>query len=110
MDKFKNEITIILDEIVEMLVKKNHDYGDKNLRKYGILGIIIRMSDKMERIKNIITSGRNEVGESVNNEFGDIIGYCTQAIRMLNEHGNLKNILFGDIKDAIKEFDDEDQS
>ena len=37
-EKFK----AIADEIVDMLVRKNEDYGDSNLLRYGLFGICVR--------------------------------------------------------------------
>ena len=50
----------------------------KNFRKYGLLGILVRMNDKLERLESIVASGRIEegmCGESVEDTCRDLINY-----------------------------------
>jgi len=74
----------ILSEIRELLIKKNKDYGDSNLREGGIEGIILRVQDKVSRIKHI-GSTNGLVGEAAEKEWLDIAGYAIQAIRLMRE-------------------------
>ncbi len=80
---FKN----ISDEIVCLLVKKDSDYGSNNLKKFGLFGILVRLSDKLERLNNLV--GKNSIGqakcdETIRDTFIDIAGYAINAIRLLD--------------------------
>lgn len=46
------EFKEITDEILKVLEDRNKRYGDNNLLSYGLLGLIIRISDKLSRIIN----------------------------------------------------------
>ena len=82
----ETKIRKIGGEIVEMLIKKNHDYGDDNLVKRGLLGIIIRMEDKLARLDNLyIIPKKPHVEESLEDTLKDIAGYAINAIRLLRE-------------------------
>lgn len=74
----------IIGDIHGMLLKKHHDYGPKNLDEFGTLGILIRVSDKLNRVKNMIQSGKDggHVGEKEEQEWLDIAGYAIQALRI----------------------------
>ena len=80
------QIEKISKEIADMLIKKNHDYGDDNLVKRGLLGIIIRMEDKLARLDNLyIVPKKPHVEESLEDTLKDIAGYAINAIRLLRE-------------------------
>jgi len=49
---FEQAVHKVVSEIAELVIKKQHDYGHGNILAFGETGIIVRMSDKMERIKN----------------------------------------------------------
>jgi len=66
----------------ELLVSKQEDYGHGNILKFGMIGVVIRSSDKLERIKNLTAAGTRPRNESLLDSFRDIIGYAVIA-RML---------------------------
>jgi len=70
-------------DIVEIVCKKQHDYGHGNINNFGMIGIAIRMCDKIARIKNLekLESPKNE---SLIDSYVDIVGYSMIAI-MLDE-------------------------
>ena len=80
------QIEKISKEIADMLIRKNYDYGDNNLVKRGLLGIIIRMEDKLARLDNLyIVPKKPHVEESLEDTLKDIAGYAINAIRLLRE-------------------------
>jgi len=40
-------------DMLDLLVRKQHDYGHDNINNFGIIGVAIRMCDKIARIKNL---------------------------------------------------------
>lgn len=87
------ELKKLVDEIVVMLEQKHHDYGARNLTRFGLFGILVRLSDKLARLENIIGNNlQAQVSdERIEDTFKDIIGYALQAILMLR--GKLKEDL-----------------
>ena len=66
----------ILNDIVEMLLKKNAAYGGANIVFTGLLGIATRLVDKVYRLHNLVLGGGQHNFESVEDTLRDIIGYC----------------------------------
>lgn len=55
--------------------RKNKAYGDKNLTRFGMTGIIVRMTDKMERLINMVH--KNHIDEeTVFETAGDMANYA----------------------------------
>lgn len=70
-------------DIHSMCVKKNHDYGDsahKIYEEYGLNSYLIRMSDKMSRIKTLIRTEEQQVkDESIIDSLKDLANYALLA-------------------------------
>lgn len=69
----------IMNRIVNLLVKKNHDYGNSfgdQLAEDGPIVFKIRMKDKVSRLKTLLTSEAQVKDESIEDTLRDIIGYC----------------------------------
>ena len=41
----------------QLFDKKQHDYGPDNISQFGDLGVLIRLNDKIQRLKNLMLSG-----------------------------------------------------
>jgi len=65
-----------LEEVGELVIAKNKDYGEINLKEFGKFGIIVRLNDKINRYYNIKEKETTEVNESIVDTTKDIIGYC----------------------------------
>tara|TARA_Y100000296_G_C5122194_1_gene231020 strand:- start:541 stop:918 length:378 start_codon:yes stop_codon:yes gene_type:complete len=50
----KNIIDIMLTDIA-LFDKKQRDYGPDNIAKFGLTGVLVRSSDKIERLINLQT-------------------------------------------------------
>jgi hypothetical protein len=75
---YEKAISEICDEIKETLIKKNRDYGDsfsKLYQEYGDLSVVIRLSDKLERYKNLISNDNLVKDESKEDTLKDTAGY-----------------------------------
>ena len=69
--------------------KKNADYGDsfsKSWDDYGMLSALVRMGDKMNRIKQLALSGnRNVNDESIRDTLLDLASYAIMTVIELDE-------------------------
>lgn len=69
-------------ELTELLVRKNHDYGDsfaKQYEKYGLMSALIRMDDKMRRLETLLGGTDAQVDESIKDTLLDLAGYALLA-------------------------------
>lgn len=72
----KDKIELTLDSLEKLLVEKNRRYGNAALSPLGVFnkhsateGILIRLDDKLQRVKSSSTLRRNDVA--------DLLGYLT---------------------------------
>lgn len=76
----------IANEIVDLLDKKRHDYGTNNITKFGSKGVLVRVSDKVERLITLTWESDKEPNfESVEDTWKDIAGYAILALIELRE-------------------------
>lgn len=71
-------------DMVNLLVKKQSDYGHGNIITFGRFGTLVRLSDKIERLKNLTMRKVDPQNESVQDTLLDIVGYCVIS-RMLED-------------------------
>lgn len=70
-----------LDEVKDLLAKKNADYGsdsfDKSIDLFGDLNGLSRIHDKLMRLVNLIKNNKKcTLDESIDDTLKDIVGYC----------------------------------
>ena len=70
-------------ELKDLMIRKQKDYGKSNILKFGHIGLMVRMSDKIERIKNLMTNGKTPQNESLDDSFRDIINYAIIGTMLL---------------------------
>lgn len=71
-------------QMVSTLCKKQHDYGHGNIKRFGLFGVIVRLSDKIERLSNL-NKVDNPHNESKNDTLLDIVGYCVIALMIMDD-------------------------
>ena len=75
----------IQKEGLQLFEKKNKDYGDA-FAKYGTVGVLIRMEDKLQRSISISNSGINLVNsESMRDTLLDLHNYAAMALMLMDE-------------------------
>jgi hypothetical protein len=65
----------IAREIAQLLDRKRADYGVDNIRKFGSLGVMIRLYDKIARLENLLKKGAIPNFENLRDTAVDIAGY-----------------------------------
>jgi hypothetical protein len=86
--KFAELTYIYTDGLAELLIKKQKDYGPKNisLAPGGPLnGLRVRMFDKLARINNLLETGAKPENESLRDSFMDIANYAIIAMMVLDK-------------------------
>lgn len=80
------------DDLAVTLLSKNQAYGDsftKSVDNFGKTVIAVRLSDKFNRICNLIKRGEDqENDESLEDTLLDMAGYSILALKYLKEHKN----------------------
>ena len=72
----------------ELFAKKNADYGDA-FAKYGLVGVIMRIEDKIQRLISINKSGIVLVSdEGLRDTLLDLHNYAAMAIILLDEEAS----------------------
>ena len=73
-----------LESMKDLYLKKNHDYGDsvsKTFDEYGLVSFLVRMDDKMNRIKTLNKIQDTAVrGEKIEDTLLDLANYAILAL------------------------------
>jgi hypothetical protein len=79
------QMKIIQNNSLELFIKKNTDYGNA-YKKYGIIGILMRIEDKIQRSMNITKNGIHLVSdESLKDTLLDLHNYAAMGLMILEE-------------------------
>jgi hypothetical protein len=79
------QMTQVQDEALRLFERKNSDYGDA-FAKYGVIGVLIRMEDKIQRCISISKNGVNLVDdEKLRDTLIDLHNYAAMGIMLLDE-------------------------
>lgn len=78
-----NEITV---KMAETYKAKNHDYGNsfsKSISEFGLVAAVVRLNDKMERLKSLAKIGSDEIkvkDESIKDTLLDLANYAVMTL------------------------------
>ena len=79
------QMTKVQAEALELFTKKNADYGDA-FAEYGVIGVLMRIEDKLKRSVSITKNGVNLVkDEKIRDTLLDLHNYAAMAIMLLDE-------------------------
>lgn len=67
-------------ELLEMFLKKHRDYGKGNILANQELGIAMRVSEKIERLKHLLMTGNKPTNEQIEETWVDIGVYSVIAV------------------------------
>ena len=85
---FEDKVRIVYDELMSLLLKKNKDYGAKNISDApggAINGLRVRMHDKLARINNLYDNSRDLApdNEPFEDSFKDLANYAIIGLLVL---------------------------
>ena len=79
------QMKLIQLEAFELFTKKNIDYGDA-FAKYGVIGVLMRIEDKLHRSMSITKNGVNLINdEGLRDTLIDLHNYSAMALMLLDE-------------------------
>ena len=85
------EFKSITSQILNTYIKKNHDYGnsfDKSMDEFGMTSAVIRMNDKLERLKTLSRKESMVKDESVQDTLLDLANYAIMTVMYLKKQNH----------------------
>jgi hypothetical protein len=85
--EFVADVWRIMDAAGNLLIRKHHDYGPKNIAHSPggpLNGLRVRMWDKIARINNLLDSGVKPSNESLRDSYLDLLNYSAIAMMVLD--------------------------
>lgn len=93
------------DELLKTFVDKNADYGnsfESSLEEYGLIAALIRMEDKMGRLRTLIKSEAKVKDESISDTLRDLSNYALMASVWFDNKPTTQEV--SDVINIIKEL------
>ena len=79
------QMITVQQEGLELFKRKNADYGDA-FAQYGVIGVLMRIEDKIKRSMNISKNGIQLVNdESIRDTLIDLHNYAAMGIMLIDE-------------------------
>ena len=82
IDQLEHDLALHMERLAKMRKAKGNDYSGSspdtlaNLRPCGMLGIVVRISDKFMRLKSHYLDGKPMHNESIEDTWDDLINYA----------------------------------
>jgi hypothetical protein len=84
VDRVKQMVDI-QTKALELFIKKNADYGDA-FAKHGLIGVLIRIQDKIQRALSITTNNISFIeDEGISDTMIDLHNYSAMALMLMEE-------------------------
>ena len=79
------QMEAIQSQALVLFKRKNADYGDA-FAKYGVIGVLMRIEDKIQRSMSIKKNGVNLVNdEGIRDTLLDLHNYAAMALMLIDE-------------------------
>lgn len=78
---FEEAVDSIITEMRETMVKKQRDYGPGNIDAFGELGVLVRVTDKQVRLRNLLYDNPGDPSnETLDDTWLDLANYGLIAL------------------------------
>lgn len=76
----------LLVKLFDLFKKKQASYGCENILLFGLHGILIRMSDKFQRLKNLVWQKKPNPleNETIEDTYLDLADYALISVLVMN--------------------------
>jgi hypothetical protein len=88
IEEFANNVQKASAETTSILIRKQMDYGPRNIMDAPggpLVGLTVRLSDKLARLRNLIENGNGSQFESLRDTLLDISNYGLIGIMVLDD-------------------------
>lgn len=86
----------ITTEMTDLYKRKNEDYGDSfssSLDEFGVIAGVVRLSDKVNRIKALTQNDSQQVkDESIKDTLKDLANYAIMTLMWLEGNGGVDDL------------------
>lgn len=82
----------ITKKMAKTYAAKNHDYGnsfEESLDEFGLVASVVRLGDKMNRIKSLIKKEAQVKDESIKDTLLDMANYAIMTVMWINKKQNV---------------------
>lgn len=76
---------LITEEAFDLGKRKNRDYGSDNILLFGTAGIVVRIGDKLKRLKTLSTNKAEVVDEKIADTLMDVFNYAVYGYMLSND-------------------------
>ncbi len=83
-----NRYDDVVDTLRDIYISKNKDYGDsftKSIDEFGTIAYVVRASDKMERLKQLVSNQAQVEDESFVDTVRDLANYSIMYLMVLQK-------------------------
>jgi len=92
-------------QALKLFRDKQYDYGPENISNFGDIGVLVRLNDKIERLKNLMFSNKEAHNESIADTWIDIGNYGLIGLMCaINTWPNVKQYEINKIEGADNEI------
>lgn len=78
---FEEAVDEVMTELRELMINKQRDYGHRNIMDFGEYGVLVRLNDKVARLKNLL--GKKEPkNESLDDTWQYAANYAIIALML----------------------------
>ena len=82
---FEEACRITALQVAEIVIAKQHDYGHDNIMAFREQGLVVRLWDKVARLKNLLwIKKETPKNEPIVDTFTDIAGYAIIGLMLAN--------------------------
>lgn len=74
-ETFEESVDLVLTEMRNLMISKQRDYGPGNIAAFGEFGVVVRASDKINRLANLLRSGKEPEHEKLEDTWIDLANY-----------------------------------
>jgi hypothetical protein len=82
---FEQALAQLNAECDQVMIKKQLDYGNLNITIWDVLGVAVRLTDKVMRLRELILSGRLPQNESIRDTAVDIRNYGAILLMLIDD-------------------------
>ena len=72
-------------KIAEVVIAKQHDYGHDNILAFREQGLVVRLWDKINRLKKLVWENNETKTESIEDTFTDVAGYAIIGLMLAED-------------------------
>lgn len=83
-ERLEREFVSRAEALTLIFRSKQYDYGSGNIAKFGIGGVLVRMSDKIERLIHLQGRGTLPQNEAIKDSYSDLAVYGVIALMCLD--------------------------